>query len=76
MLLADLKALIDASMTPNGLTAPELDAKADSVLKILDRFKTVKEVKDFLRSCLRKEVIKSVSTRDDKARPTSMPTTG
>ena len=25
MLLADLKALIDASMTPNGLTTPELD---------------------------------------------------
>ena len=66
MLLADLKDLIDASMTPNGLTAPELDAKADSVLKILDRFKTAKEIKDFLRSCLRREVIKSVATRDDK----------
>ena len=37
MFLADLKALIDASSAPDGITAHELDARAEGVLKVCDQ---------------------------------------
>ena len=63
MFLADLKALIDASAAPDGITAHELDARAEVVLKVCDQFKSVRDLKDFIRSCLRAETIKSVASR-------------
>jgi len=36
MFLADLKALIDASSAPDGITVHELDARAEGVLKVCD----------------------------------------
>jgi len=66
MFLADLKALIDPSSTPDGITAHELDARAKGVLKVCDQFTSVTALKDFIRSCLRAESIKSVATREDK----------
>ena len=52
MFLADLKALIDASSAPDGITAHELDARAEGVLKVCDQFTSVSALKDFIRSCL------------------------
>ena len=49
MFLADLKALID----PDGITAHELDARAEGVLKVCNQFKSVSALKDFIRSGLR-----------------------
>ena len=66
MFLADLKALIDASSAPDGRTAHELDARAEGVLKICDQFTSVSALKDFIRSCLCAEAIKSVAARGDK----------
>jgi len=66
MFLADLKALIDASSAPDGITAHELDARAEGVLKVCDQFTSVSALKDFIRSCLRAEAIKSVAARGDK----------
>ena len=66
MFLADLKALIDASAAPDGITAHELDARAEGVLKVCDQFTSVRDLKDFIRSCLRAETIKSVASRGDK----------
>ena len=68
MFLADLKALIDASSTPDGITwaAQELDARAEGVLKVCDQFTSVSELKNFVRSCLRAEAISSVAARGDK----------
>ena len=66
MLLADLKALIDVSSAPDGTTAHELDARAEGVLKVCDQFTSVSALKDFIRSCLRAETIKSVAARGDK----------
>ena len=62
MLLTDLNAFINASIAHASLS----DAKASYVLKIVEHFKSVKKVKNFLCSCLRKKVIKSVATRVDK----------
>jgi len=66
MFFADLKALIDASSTPDGITAHELDARAEGVLKVCDQFTSVSALKDFIRPCLRAEAIKSVAARGDK----------
>jgi hypothetical protein len=66
MFLADLKALIDVSSAPDGITAHELDARAEGVLKVCDQFTSVSSLKDLMRSCLRAEAIKSVAARDDK----------
>ena len=66
MFLADLKALIDTSAAPDGITAHELDARAEGVLKVCDQFTSVRDLKDFIRSCLRAETIKSVVSRGDK----------
>jgi len=66
MFLADLKVLIDASSAPDGITAHELDARAEGVLKVCDQFTSVSALKDFIRSCLRTEAIKSVAARGDK----------
>jgi len=66
MLLADLKALIDASSASDGITAHELDDRAKGVLKVCDQFTSVSALKDFIRSCLRAEAIKSVAARRDK----------
>ena len=66
MFLADLKALIDASSAPDGITAHELDARAEGVLKVCDQFTSVSALKDFIRSCLHAEAIKSVATRGNK----------
>jgi len=66
MLLADLKALINASAAPDSITAHELDARAEGVLKVCDQFTSVLDLKDFVRSCLRAETIKSVVSRGDK----------
>jgi len=52
MFLADLKALIDASSAPDGITAHELDARAEGVLKVCDQFTSVSSLEDFIRSCL------------------------
>jgi len=41
MFLADLKALIDASSAPDGITAHKLDARAEGVLKVCDQFTSV-----------------------------------
>jgi len=41
MFLADLKALIDAFAAPDGITAHELDARAEGVLKVCDQFTSV-----------------------------------
>ena len=60
------KALIDASSAPDGITAHELDARAKGVLKVCDQFTSVSALKDFIRSCLRAEAIKSVAARVDK----------
>jgi len=60
MFLADLKALINASAAPDSITAHELDARAEGVLKVCDQFTSVLDLKDFVRSCLRAETIKSV----------------
>ena len=59
MFLADLKALIDASSAPDGITAHELDARAEGVLKVCDQFTSVSALKDFMRSCLRAEADRS-----------------
>ena len=56
MFLADLKALIDASSAPDGITAHEFDARAEGVLKVCDQFASVSALKDFIRSCLRAEL--------------------
>jgi len=66
MFLADITALIDASSAPDGMTAHELDARAEGVFKVCDQFTSVSALKDFMRSCLRAEVIKSVAARGDK----------
>ena len=66
MFLADLKALINASAAPDGITVHELDARAEGVLKVCDQFSSVRDLKDFIRSCLRAETIKSVESRGDK----------
>jgi len=50
MFLADLKALIDASSAPDGITAHELDARAEGVLKVCDQFTSVSALKDIIRS--------------------------
>ena len=55
MFLADLKALIDTSSAPEGITAHELDARAEGVFKVCDQFTSVSALKDFMRSCLRAE---------------------
>jgi len=68
MFLADLKTLIDASSTPDGITAHELDARAEGVYKVCDQFTSVSALKDFMRSCLRAEAIKSVAAHSDKIR--------
>jgi len=65
MFLADLMALIDASSAPDSITAHELDARAEGV-KVCDHFTSVSALKDFMRSCLRAEAIKSVAARGDK----------
>jgi len=57
MFLTDLKALIDASSTPDGITTHELDARAKGLLKVCDQFTSVSALKDFIRSCLRAEAI-------------------
>ena len=49
MFLADLKALIDATSAPDGITAHELDARAEGVLKVCDQFTSVSALKDFIR---------------------------
>jgi len=36
------------------------------VLKVCDQFTSVRDLKDFIRSCLRAETIKSVASRGDK----------
>jgi len=66
MFLADFKGLIDASSAPDGITAHELDARAEGVLKVCNQFTSVSALKDFIRSCLRAEAIKSVAARGDK----------
>jgi len=66
MFLADLKALIDASSTPDGITTHELDARAEGVLKVCNHFTSVSALKDFIRFCLRAEAIKSLAARGDK----------
>jgi len=66
MFLADLKALVDASSAPHGITTHELDARAEGVLKVCDKFTSASALKDFMRSCLRAEAIKSVAARGDK----------
>jgi len=66
MFLANLKALIDASSAPDSITTHELDARAEGVLKVCNQFTSVSVLKDFIRSCLRAEAIKSVATRRDK----------
>jgi len=66
MFLANLKALIDVSSAPDGITAHELDARVEGVLKVCDQFTSVSALKDFIRSCLRAEAIKSVAARGDK----------
>jgi len=57
---------MDASSTPDGITAHELDARAEGVLKVCDQFTSVSALKDFIRSCLHAEAIKSVAARSDK----------
>jgi len=66
MFLASLKALIDVSSAPDGITAHKLDARAERVLKVCDQFTSVSALKDFIRSCLCAEAIKSVASRGDK----------
>jgi len=44
----------------------ELDARAEGVLRVCDHFTSVSALKDFIRSCLRAEAIKSVAARGDK----------
>ena len=66
MFLANLKALIDTSSAPDGITAHELDARAEGVLKVCDQFTSVGVLKDFVLSCLRAEAIKSVAARGNK----------
>ena len=66
MFLADLKAVTDASSAPDGITTHELDAMAEGVLKVCDQFASGSALKDFMRSCLRAEVIKSVTARTNK----------
>jgi len=66
MFLADLKALIDASSVPDGIIVHELDTRAEGVLKVCDQFISVSALKDFSRSCLRAEAIKSVAARGNK----------
>jgi len=51
---------------PIGISAHELDARAEGVLKVCDQFTSVSTLKDFIRSCLRAEAIKSVAARGDK----------
>ena len=63
MFLADLKALIDAASAPDGITAHELDVRAEGVLKVCDQFTSVSALKDFICSCLRAEAIKSVADK-------------
>ena len=62
MFLADLKALIDASSAPDGITAHE----PEGVLKVCEQLASVSALKDFIRSCLRAEAIKSVAARGYK----------
>jgi len=77
MFLADLKALIDASSAPDGISAHEHDARAEGVLKICDQFTSVSELKNSMRSCMRAEAIKSVAARGDKiGYAMNRPTTG
>jgi len=64
--LADLKALINASADPDSITAHELDARAEGVLKVCDQFTSVRDLKDFIHSCLRAQTIKSVASRGNK----------
>ena len=64
-LLQDLGSIITASADTNGLTAHELDAKANLVLQVLDRFTTVQEVQDVLRVSVRVESIKAMASRAD-----------
>jgi len=66
MFLANLKALTDTSSTPDGITAHELDARAEGVLKVCDHFTSISTFKDFMRSCLCAEAIKSVVARGNK----------
>ena len=66
MFLADLKALIDTSSAPDGITTHELDARAEGVLMVCDQFTSVSALRDFIRSCLRAEAIKSVAARGDR----------
>jgi len=66
MFLADLKAPTDASSAPDGITVHELDARAEGVLKVCDQFTSISPLRDFMRSCLCAEAIKSVATRGDK----------
>ena len=47
---------------PIGISAHELDARAEGVLKVCDQFTSVSTLKDFIRSCL----IMSVAARGDK----------
>ena len=64
-LLQDLGSIITASADTNGLTAHELDAKANLVLQVLDRFTTVGEVQDLLRVSVRVESMKAMASRTD-----------
>ena len=64
--LADLKALINASADPDSITAHELDARAEGVLKVCDQFTSVRDLKDFIHSCLCAQTIKSVASRGNK----------
>ena len=61
MFLAKLEALIDASSAPDGMTAHELDARAEGELKVCNHFTSVSKLKNIMRSCLRGEAIKSVA---------------
>jgi len=61
-----LQGSLDASSAPDGITTHELDARAEGVLKVCDQFTSVSALKDFMRSCLRAEAIKSVAARGDK----------
>ena len=51
---------------PIGISAHELDARAEGVLKVCDQFTSVSTLKDFIRSCLRAEAITSVAARGNK----------
>jgi len=66
MFPADSRDLIDASSTPDSITTHELDTRVEGVRKVCDQFTSVSALKDFIRSCLCAEAIKSVAARGDK----------